>query len=283
MEYFTNFPLVNYSNTIAIDLSRRVDILRSVRSNPYTFQPYDQKEGERADRLADLYYGSDSREWLVYLSNETIDPYFGSYLSNEDFEQFIIAKYGSAAKAQRLTKYYSFAWWVTDVPFSVDTFANIADNLKKFYEPIFDSGESTRILSYRLRQEEWIATTNIVVDLTVDSNKFANNEYVTFGSGNTAGHAEITWSNTSTIRIQHVEGPGYTVGNVLTGYDTKATANITAVAYNCNTLSVDIRPYYLPVSFYDYEREKNEGRKLIKLVDKRYTSNIEKELVALLK
>ena len=288
MEYFTNFPRINYANTVALDISRRVNILRSVQSNPYAFQPYDQKGGERPDRIADLYYGDGSREWLVYLSNQTIDPYMEVYQTDEDFEQFIITKYGSSDRAKRLTKHYSFAWWVTDVPTSVATFSTIAENLKKFYEPIFDSGESTRILSYRLRREDWISTTNVVLTLNVDKS-FANNEYVTFSSGNTVtGHAEICWANSSAIRVQHVEnvgntGPGYGPGNTVTGYDSGIAANITAQFYTCNTLTDDIRPYYLPVSFYDFEKDKNEGRKLVKLVDRRFVPQIEQELSNLLK
>ena len=288
MDYFENFPIINYANTIAIDISRRANFLRSVESNPYAFQPYDQKMGERTDTISRLYYGKDEREWIVYLSNQVIDPYLEFYQTDYDFEKFIVAKYGSSDRAKRLTKHYAFAWWVTDVNTSVNTFSTIAENLKKFYEPVFEQGESTRILSYRLRQEDWLSTTNVVLTLNVDT-PITNDEYVTFSSGNTVtGHAEVCWSNSTTIMVQHVEnnantGPGYGAGNTVTGYDSKISAKITAQFYTSNTLPIDIRPYYLPVSFYDYEKDKNEGKKLVKLVDKRFVAQIEKEMVNILR
>ena len=49
--YFSKFPLISYSNSVAIDITKRVKLLDRVSGNPFAFFPYDISNGERADNF----------------------------------------------------------------------------------------------------------------------------------------------------------------------------------------------------------------------------------------
>ena len=55
--YFENFQLVGYANNVAVNVTERAALLNTVMNNPFFFYPYEIKEGERPDQIADRYYG----------------------------------------------------------------------------------------------------------------------------------------------------------------------------------------------------------------------------------
>jgi hypothetical protein len=91
--YFKNFPLIEYNGRKIRDITRRSGFNKSIASNPYLYMPYTVSEGERAEDIADFYYGSVDYIWLVYLSNNIIDPYLDWTLSAADFNNYLIEKY----------------------------------------------------------------------------------------------------------------------------------------------------------------------------------------------
>lgn len=92
-EYFDKFPTTSYNNVLVRDITRRVNFLRQTVENPYVFLPYTIKDGERAEDIAYHYYGDPNYVWLVYLSNNIIDPYHEWPMDSETFNQYIIDKY----------------------------------------------------------------------------------------------------------------------------------------------------------------------------------------------
>ena len=98
-EFFSDFPIIKYNNEPVRDISVRLDILENVKSDPYAFLPYTIKDGERAEEVAYLYYGDPRFVWVVYLSNNIIDPYFEWPLDNHSFEQTLAKTYAARAKA----------------------------------------------------------------------------------------------------------------------------------------------------------------------------------------
>jgi hypothetical protein len=91
--YFSKFPEIRYGNVLIRDTTRRVNFLRNINSNPYVFLPYTIKEGERAEDIAYHYYRDANYDWLVYLSNNIIDPYSEWPMDDYTFDQYIISKY----------------------------------------------------------------------------------------------------------------------------------------------------------------------------------------------
>jgi len=98
-EFFADFPIIKYNNEPVRDISIRIDILENVKSDSYAFLPYTIKDGERAEEVAYLYYGNPKYVWIVYLSNNIIDPYFEWPLDNYEFEQTLAKTYAAQALA----------------------------------------------------------------------------------------------------------------------------------------------------------------------------------------
>ena len=98
-EFFADFPIITYNKEPVRDISVRIDILENVKTDPYAFLPYTVKDGERAEEVAYLYYGNPKYVWIVYLSNNIIDPYLEWPLDNYEFEQTLAKTYAAQALA----------------------------------------------------------------------------------------------------------------------------------------------------------------------------------------
>jgi hypothetical protein len=98
-EFFADFPIIKYNNEPVRDISVRIDIFENIKTDPYAFLPYTIKDGERAEEVAYLYYGNPKYVWVVYLSNNIIDPYFEWPLDNYEFEQTLAKTYAAQALA----------------------------------------------------------------------------------------------------------------------------------------------------------------------------------------
>ena len=93
MKYFEKFPIIEYEGRRVRDISRRSNFVRSVSNNPYLYYPYTVSEGERAEDIANFYYGSVDYVWLVYMANNIIDPYHEWPMDPQTFNDYLVAKY----------------------------------------------------------------------------------------------------------------------------------------------------------------------------------------------
>ena len=92
-KYFENFPIVEYDGQQVRDITRRNTFIKNLSTNPLAFLPYTVEEGERPEDIAQFYYGSTDYVWLVYLSNNIVDPYHQWPKATEDFNNYLIDKY----------------------------------------------------------------------------------------------------------------------------------------------------------------------------------------------
>lgn len=92
-KYFENFPVVKYDGQEVRDITRRSVFVKNVSTNPLAFLPYTVAEGERAEDIANWYYGSTDYTWLVYMSNNIVDPYHEWPKSINEFNDYLIDKY----------------------------------------------------------------------------------------------------------------------------------------------------------------------------------------------
>jgi hypothetical protein len=99
-QYFKNFPLVFYNNVKLRNIMLKTNIIREIFLNDTNFYTYEVRDGQKPTTVAFDYYGSVDYTWLVLMSNQIIDPYFDWILSNEEFDSYIIKKYGSIPAAQ---------------------------------------------------------------------------------------------------------------------------------------------------------------------------------------
>jgi hypothetical protein len=76
-----------------------VDVLRNVK---FLYQEYVVKE-ESASEIAFKTYEDETLDWIIYITNNIIDPKYDWPLGYKEFNNFVIKKYGSVENASRET------------------------------------------------------------------------------------------------------------------------------------------------------------------------------------
>lgn len=275
-DYFKKFPTIEYANTTCLNIMERVIITRGQKGNlPYSYYPYQIRDGDWPDVIAGNYYGDPGRSWLVYLSAGIIDPYYDWPMDNMSFQSFIVNKYGSLTGAQGLVLWWQNDWATdADEEISLSGYAALPGPLQKYYTSVFGVGST--IVAYQLRRSDWVVATNIIATLGITNaaGKFSNNEQVTLTSGNTnLSNSTLMFTNSTVAIVEHVFGNTEQTG-VLTGLTSGATANVTGLIAIANSIPIDERVFWAPIYAYDYETNLNEQRKNIRLLDARYAPQI---------
>ena len=109
---FKDYPLFAYDvkrngqQTYITDLSYRFKVDRLLKDRTVVMYDYQVQDGERADHIAHKYYDDASLDWLIYMTNDVIDPQFDWPLSMVNLELFIKEKYGSASAAKATVHHY---------------------------------------------------------------------------------------------------------------------------------------------------------------------------------
>lgn len=276
MRYFGNFPQTTYSNTTVVDISRRVKIVDKSKSSPYNFAPYDITFHLRSDQIAEYYYENSFLDWLIYVSNDVVDPYYGWYVREDQLDELIRTKYGSTETAKRKIKCFVNNWYEhAEEEIQVSYYENnLARELKKYFDPNYS--ESGKILSYKRRRVDHTMNTNRILDFGVSSWVSGNN-YTTgellkiWQPGEQVGSGEVVFSNSSVIRVQSVLGntTANTITNTyLVGETSTSNAQVDSVETVIENISTNESVYWSPMYFYDWENIKNEQNKTIRLVDR---------------
>lgn len=110
--YFRPFPLTTYDvkknnkSALLTNITSRFKLVEAFQRQEAVYYDYSVKEGERADTIAFKYYGDASLDWVIYLTNDIIDPEFEWPLSNRALTSYITKKYGSVAAAMEQTHHY---------------------------------------------------------------------------------------------------------------------------------------------------------------------------------
>lgn len=287
-KYFDKFPTVTYSNNEVVDITKRTSILEKVSSNPYVFYPYDISDNERADQLSSRYYDDSYRSWILYITNKIVDPYFEWYLSETEMVDFITKKYGSYYTAQSRIKFYRNNWINVD-DITVSAYDALTSNMKNYWEPRL--GYANKIDSYKRKQIDWKVSTNKIMNYSTDNStelsKFIKDEVCTiyFDSYN-IGKGQVLSMNNG-LFLQHVSGTYENAviqtGSYISGQDSGANLHFTAVTCAANNLMADEENYYKAVTYLDYETERNEYNKSIRVLDSNYKQIIVDNLKDLMK
>jgi len=285
--FFKHFPLIRYgnnvSNTVSVNLMAKIAFQKAIQQNYEIFHPYTIKEGDRADTIANYYYGDPGYDWIVYFSNNIVDPYYDWYMDSNSFKNFITNKYGSLTVAKRNIKFFRSNYISDDSMISTGTYNGLSSNQKRFWYPIV--GADNNVIRYERKKEDIIFQTNKTQQLSISivgNTSFSTNEYIYQTSGAvTVSSGTVSFSNSTVCIVSNIGGTISTSYN-LNGGDSLANATVSSVV----TLSTDIDPeiesYFESVSFYDYENEENEKKKNIRLIDVAYVSEIERQFKKLL-
>lgn len=272
-KYFDKFPIITYSNNSVVDITRRVVLLDRVSRNPYVFYPFDLSGQERPDQFSNRYYEDPYKTWVLYLSNKITDPYYEWYLSENELNEYIEKKYGSIVDAQEKIKYYRNDWENKE-PISVSAYDALSEDMKKYWNPNYSTG--SKILNYVRKELDWYTNTNKIISYAVSNSSYIVNEICNIRLQNQElGKGQVVLSTNSHLYLQHVSGTFYTSDTVtlssnsyIYGTESKANSVVTSVTAMANNIGEEEIIYWKPITYYEYEVERNEYNKSIRVMDK---------------
>lgn len=272
-KYFDKFPVITYSNNSIVDITRRVTLLDRVSRNPYVFYNFELSGQERPDQFSNRYYKDPYKSWVLYLSNKILDPYYEWYLSEDELNEYIEKKYGSIVDAQEKIKFYRNDWENKD-PLPVSAYEALSESMKKYWTPNYSVG--SKVLNYVRKELDWSTNTNKVVSYAVSNNNYVVDEICNIRlQGEEIGKGQVVLSTNNYLYIQHVSGTFYTSNDVtissnsyIYGTESKANSVVTSVSASANNIAEEEIIYWKPITYYDYEVERNEFNKTIRVMDK---------------
>ena len=228
---------------------------------------------DRADIVANGLYGDAFRDWLLYLNNNVMDPYYDWYLDDDAFEVYLIDKYGSVPVAQQRVEYYRTQWPINNtqrVPPAIYQ-NNLPTGWQKYFQPVYNE-DSGAILYYTLGYYDWRMSTNQLIQynlsMTGNSAPFAMGNSIEFTSGpNVVGQGQVLECNSSILVAQHVANNF--IGTPLGVHDT-FKKSITGTVTNAETLQTLIplteSVFWEPVTSYVMEDEKRAYQRFINTI-----------------
>lgn len=269
--YFSRFPLVDYNGTPAKNILARVDFTDQTKKDIYSNFDYVLQEGaSRPDILSFNYYSSAQYDWLIHLTNNTVDPYHDYYMEELDFKAYILGKYGSNEAARSKILFYRNDWAPDESLISENVYENLQSSVKKYWKPKLNA--TNQIVGYERVKEDWTVSTNRIVQLTtdVDISSFSVGDII---KQNDAKATLVSKDdNTKIMIVQHVIGEFVEQETGIIGVKT-LQENIPLLEEG----------FWAPVYAYDYEEEQNELKRYITLIKQSYLSEVEKLFVEQLK
>ena len=101
MAYFSKFPRGVYDIAgnkqfkLVTDIMRRVKVRAKILNEASLYDDYDVPSGERPEVTAFKHFGDTELHWVILLTNDITDAYYGWPLSDQDFEKYVTDKYAN--------------------------------------------------------------------------------------------------------------------------------------------------------------------------------------------
>jgi hypothetical protein len=272
--YFDRFPIVDYDGDIAKNILARVDFTEKTKRDIYSTFQFTLEEGfERPDLLSYNYYGSSKFDWMIYLTNNIVDPYYDYYKSAEDFKSYMETKYGSNSNARSITLFYRLNWHEDERTITVQQYeALVADetaNARKYWKPKLTN--TGAVIGYERIKEDWTVSTNKVLSLslTVSPSGFAIGDRVTQTSTGAFATVDYIDLENNTLTVKHVNGT-FTVN------EAEGIKEITLISQNIPEAEAE---YWYAVNAYDDEQETNELKRNVFVLKSSYLAETEKQFI----
>lgn len=272
--YFDRFPVVDYDGVVAKNILARVDFTDQTKKEIYSTFQFTLEEGfERPDLLSYNYYGSSQFDWMIYLTNNIVDPYYDYYRPTEDFKKYIEGKYGSASNARTIVKFYRNNWHDDDrliTPTQYEALqADETLNLRKYWKPKL--ANTGAILGYERIKEDWTVSTNKIVLLTLTASpaSFVVGDRVSQTSTGAYATVDFVDTENNTLTVKHVVGT----------FAVNTSEGISAVTLIKQNISDDEASYWYAVNAYDEEQETNEMKRNVVVLKSSYLAEVEKQFI----
>jgi hypothetical protein len=110
--YFSYFPKVLYSLNdnqsfeYVTNILTRIKFDDNIKNQSTLYYTFTINDGERPDTLAHKIYGDEEKHWIILLMNDIIDVKSQWPLSYQEFNSYLIKKYGSIATAMATNHSY---------------------------------------------------------------------------------------------------------------------------------------------------------------------------------
>ena len=98
-KYFETFPNRLYdingdgNQKLVKDIFRRMKVRDGIKNNLSLMATYDVMNGDTPETIAYKHFGSTDYFWVILISNDVTDRYYGWPLSESDFETYVKDKY----------------------------------------------------------------------------------------------------------------------------------------------------------------------------------------------
>ena len=272
--YFEKFSKINYNGSSALNLLSRVVVARKTKNNPYDYYDYQVEDGQRPDYIAYKYYDDPNGAWLIYLTNDVIDPYHDWKLDPDSFNRYIIDKYGSLVTAQKRIVFYRNNWFTDERQISANSYSGLGD-FKKYWMSVDDGYGNP--MYYARKPVDWTYQTNIISTITATYN---SNSQLNFASGalvdvldqyqNYKGGVEVSYANNTSGAVLTVKNvtSGLQAGYILRGLNGESANIVSSSIVSYVIPNTGESDYYSPVYAYDYELEKNSNLSTVKVISK---------------
>lgn len=193
----------------------RLSVIKSVLNNTASYYVYDIEGNDTPEIVAEKMYGDSGAGWIIIYTNQIFDPQFDWVLSDDAFNKYIAAKYGSVSSA--LTAPHHFEKVVERTVNGVTSTFNFN----------IDYGQLTDFppdVPYETYQSYLGAFTVDTSDFTVDSNIITADTTIYNSNFATPTQIQIKKSyNTYVIDDETVDVVEYV--RIITQYDYEAALN----------------------------------------------------------
>jgi hypothetical protein len=145
--------------------------------------------------------------------------------------------------------------------------------LKFYWKPIYTS---TTIKEYKRVDEDWKFNTNKIVSYSVSNTSFTYDEVcdIVFSAGN-VGKGQVVQSSNNTVYLKNISGTNVTNSSVsitgssyIYGQESQVNTVFTSAQVKSDVIPSEELIYYTPITYYDYEIEKNEFNRSIRVIDR---------------
>ena len=104
--YFRPFPKIKYdvkknNNPLLLtNITQRFKIRDTLKNQAAIYYNYTVQDSDSPDKIAFNYYNDETLDWLIFLVNDIIDPYYDWPLKQDAFEKYMTSLYGGVSDAR---------------------------------------------------------------------------------------------------------------------------------------------------------------------------------------
>lgn len=115
-EFFDKFPKIKYNldtrnnrlkeYDFPMEILVRIGFYSELFNNVFLYYNYVIKDTDKPEILAEKYYKDPEAHWVILLTNNMLDPFYDWPLTENNFQKYIIEKYGTLENAKTTIERY---------------------------------------------------------------------------------------------------------------------------------------------------------------------------------